>query len=201
MRQWTLGIVAILMAPVAFAQADFSDLNDSIKNFKGLGDEVKKANPIIGITQGGAGEAGSLLKGLGFGGKKKEVTFAPVRVRLSKEQQDALDRSKRDASRAARRPLRATPTKTALAPPSSSLVPALTTAAQAPMTMVDESKLGAIPGGASRDFVIASLGKPSFSSSVSGLDEGVREMLGYHLDKDNTITVRLVDGKVTRIVR
>jgi outer membrane protein assembly factor BamE (lipoprotein component of BamABCDE complex) len=72
------------------------------------------------------------------------------------------------------------------------------TEAPAKKRIVSTDALAAVTLGATRDDVLKRLGEPNSRFTITG-DEGVREAFTYDLDSGETVVIRLVDGKVTKV--
>ena len=66
---------------------------------------------------------------------------------------------------------------------------------------MNDERLSNIAPGAQSEVVLASLGKPRLLTKISGLNDGVYETLVYYLDSRHKALIRLIDGKVERIIR
>jgi hypothetical protein len=64
--------------------------------------------------------------------------------------------------------------------------------------LISAEALSAITIGASKENVLSKLGEPNGRYSISD-DDGTRESFTYALDGGQDVTVRLLNGKVTRV--
>ena len=67
--------------------------------------------------------------------------------------------------------------------------------------LVEEAAVKEVHVGTARTEVVSALGQPSSDSVVSGLSEGLREMMTYHVTPQRTVAIRLTAGVVTAVVR
>jgi hypothetical protein len=133
-----------------------------------------------------------------------------VNVELPKEQQEELERRQKARERA-EAAAKAGPRRRVVAaaphPPVSKLpeiTPLVLLAlrnqpAKPAFNLIQESDLGKIKPGQTRDQLLTALGKPSSISGISGLEDGAREIYTYHLTPQRTVAVRLQSGVVTAI--
>jgi len=96
----TMILPATLLAVLTPLSAqNYKDLHDTIDNFRGLGEEVRKNHPLLGMGSGVGtyGGSGSILEGLGL---TKKAAPVKLELRLSKEQQALVDREMAKAVKA-----------------------------------------------------------------------------------------------------
>ena len=190
-RQSALFLVMLLPA---LASAQDSTLNSTVDNFKGLSGQLKEQLP-------GAASLGKML-----GGKQRIDGAVQTEVKISKEQQEYLDKQKMAKERAAiaakkprpsarRKPVAAVVAKAAPTP-AVAIVPV-----EPVVDYVNEETLANVKPGLDLEAVLASLGKPRRQTKISGMDEGTQQSLVYYLDPRNKATIRLLDGKVTSVLR
>lgn len=217
MRPFTKLLLAALTAiPAHVAAQDYSDLHSSVKEFKGLSEEVVKKNPLLNTganaLSAGKGGVGSILNGLGLG-KPAPVKETPV-IRLSKEQQAIVDneaakKAKAETAAKSKPPAaKASSTRASTAPPAKTAkVPALAIA-PAPVApprpetrKITEESAKAITEGMAREQLVASLGPPKTASAIAGLEGGTRETLTYELESGHFLFVKVLGGRVQSISR
>ncbi len=198
--------LGLLLGPLALHGQDTRVLTDAIGQLKGTANEAIKANPVLAI---GSGEGvGTMIKGLT--GRRSSGKGA-VQVALPKAQQDELDKREKARELAAAR-AKAGPKRVAAPVPvaAASTLPAITPLVmlailhprpQPLFTLVSEQDLLKVTEGQSRNAVVTALGKPSSVAAMTGLEDGTREVLTYHLDRNRTVAVRLQSGVVTSITR
>lgn len=198
-------VLATLLLPAGLLAQD-KVIGDAIESFKGTADEARKANPLLAV---GTGEGVNMV--LKKFGSRRSNGKGRINVDLPKEQQEELERRQKAREKAEQLakygPRQAVP----VAPkPVGSTLPAVTPlvllAIQNPtpkpkFTLIDEQALNKISAGQPRADVLATLGKPSAISAVSGLEEGTRELFTYHLTPQNTVAIRLLAGVVTSVTR
>ncbi len=212
MRPFTKLLLAALTAiPAHVAAQDYSDLHSSVKEFKGLSEEVVKKNPLLN-TGANALSAGKGGVGLGLG-KPAPVKETPV-IRLSKEQQAIVDngaakKAKAETAAKSKPPAaKASSTRASTAPPAKTAkVPALAIA-PAPVApprpetrKITEESAKAITEGMAREQLVASLGPPKTASAIAGLEGGTRETLTYELESGHFLFVKVLGGRVQSISR
>lgn len=175
-------------------------MDDAIVKFRGLGKEVKDANPVFSTVDKAAGTALALLKGTrsNSGGGQ---TAMPITVPLP---QDAKKTEKKPAVQMAVRrpqPQPETPWSHSTAPQPVAILAVLPPCPdrETAITTVSAGQLAAIRPGLDKTTVLASLGNPSSFTSISGGDEGTRETYIYHLDRQHAARIRLVGGRVTSV--
>ena len=191
-------LLALLFLPCLSVAQD-RDLNNTIDNFKGMSGQLKDQVPGMN----GASALGNLLRG-----KQKIDGAGQTEIKLSQEQQDYLDRQKKAKEKAAAK------AASAKSKPAVKRSPVAIAAKAQPMIaqpaviptqptieFLNGEKLSNIAPGAQREVVLASLGKPRLLTKISGLDDGVHETLVYYLDSRHKASIRLIDGKVERIIR
>ena len=172
---------------------------NTIESFKGLSGQLQ--NQIPGMN--GAGILGSILN------RKQKIDGAgQTEIKLSREQQEYLDRQKKAKQRATNtvgpaRPRQAVTQRAVAAKAKPLLAEAAPAAApvQPVVDFVDPESLSTIAPGARREIVLASLGKPRQLTKIFGLDDGVHETMVYYLDARRKASIRMVDGRVESIIR
>ena len=196
-------IIASLLLPAALLAQD-KVLGEAIDHFKGAADEARKANPLLA-----AGTGDGVTKVIKSLGSRRSYGKAPVNVELPKEQQEELDRRQKARERAEQL-AKSGPRRAAAPKPAVSSLPAVTPlvllAIQNPtpkprFTLINEDALNQITPGQLRADVLATLGTPSTTAAVRGLEDGDRELLTYHLTPVKTVAIRLLAGVVTAVTR
>ena len=196
-------IIASLLLPAALLAQD-KVLGEAIDHFKGAADEARKANPLLA-----AGTGDGVTKVIKSLGSRRSYGKAPVNVELPKEQQEELDRRQKARERAEQL-AKSGPRRAAAPKPAVSSLPAVTPlvllAIQNPtpkprFTLINEDALNQITPGQLRADVLATLGTPSTTAAVRGLEDGDRELLTYHLTPVKTVAIRLLAGVVTAVNR
>ena len=191
-------LLALLFLP-CFSVAQDRDLNNTIDNFKGMSGQLKEQVPGLN----GTGALGNLLRG-----KQKLDGAGQTEIKLSQEQQDYLDRQKKAKEKAAAKVAPTRSKQTAKRPPAAVIAKAQPKLPEPPVApaeptieFVNNESLSNIAPGSRREVVLASLGKPRLLTKISGLDDGIHETLVYYLDARHKASIRLIDGKVERIIR
>lgn len=202
-----MAVLAFCMLPASAAAQDYRPLTETVGNFKGMANEVRKSNPVLSITSGeGIAETIKNLKT----GRRKPVA-GPVGVALPKAQQDELDRRLKAQELAAERAKRG-PRKSIAQPVST---PKLATEPMPPVVLlaifssplqkrgrvVSEESLNSVQSGQSKESLLAVLGKPNATRGVAGLETGSRETLIYNLDGNHSVNINLAEGKVVGLER
>lgn len=212
MRAFTILLsITLTTIPAHLAAQDYSDLDSSIKEFKGLSGEVVKKNPLLNTgsnaISASKGGVDSILNGLGL--KKPAPVMETPTIRLSKEQQAVVDRELARKAKAEAAAAKAG-TGSVVAKPRPAAAPKLHAAAIAPKPVapskpetkkVPEESAKAIAEGMNREQLIASLGPPKTASAIIGLEGGTRETLTYELESGQFLFVKLLGGKVQGISR
>lgn len=178
-------------------------LTDTLESFKGMANDVRKANPVLAV---GTGEGvGDLVKGLtGRHAKGK----GPVKVELPKQQQEELERRQKAKERAEQL-AKAEPKRMVAAPVTPALppIPPVVTMAilnpppKPKFTLVSERDVVRVSQEQDRATVLSAPGKPSSIAAVNGLEDGPREVLTYRLAPEKTVAVRLLGGRVVSVTR
>jgi hypothetical protein len=198
--------MALLLFPLVASAQDYRALNDTVDNFKGMANEVRKSNPVLSVTSGeGIADTIKSLKS----GRRKAVG-GPVKIELPKDQQEALERRLKAQERAAELARRGPQKRvTPVAPPRPLVGPGsdvLYLAIFASPLLnrprsISDTALVTVEQGQSRESLLAAIGKPNAVRGIAGLEVGNRETLVYNLDSGRTVAIRLADGKVVDFVR